>query len=37
MDDSMSALCIFNSERGLLEKVFSTHPPMEKRIERLRA
>ncbi len=36
MDDSMSALCIFNSERGLLEKVFSTHPPMEKRIERLR-
>ncbi|WP_254821134.1 M48 family metallopeptidase [Haloglomus halophilum] len=36
LDDSMSALCIFNSERGLLEKVFSTHPPMEKRIERLR-
>jgi len=36
LDDSMSALCIFNSERGLLEKVFSTHPPMEKRIQRLR-
>ncbi|MFB6205580.1 MAG: M48 family metallopeptidase [Haloglomus sp.] len=36
LDDSMSALCIFNSERGLLEKVFATHPPVEKRIERLR-
>jgi heat shock protein HtpX len=36
LDESMSALCIFNSDRGLLEKVFSTHPPMEKRIERLR-
>ncbi|WP_276260165.1 M48 family metallopeptidase [Haloglomus litoreum] len=37
MNESMSALCIFNSERGLLEKIFSTHPPTEKRIERLRA
>jgi heat shock protein HtpX len=36
LEDSMSALCIFNSDRGLLEKVFATHPPMEKRIERLR-
>jgi heat shock protein HtpX len=36
LDDSMSALCILNTERGLLEKVFSTHPPMEKRVERLR-
>ena len=36
LDDSMSALCILNTDRGLLQKIFSTHPPTEKRIERLR-
>jgi len=35
--DDVSALCIFDSERGLLQSVFATHPPVEKRIERLRA
>jgi heat shock protein HtpX len=37
LDDSMSALCIFNGDKGLLAKLFATHPPMEKRIERLRS
>jgi len=37
LDDSMNALCIFNADRGLLERVFSTHPPTEKRIQRLRS
>ncbi|MFC4989879.1 MULTISPECIES: M48 family metallopeptidase [Saliphagus] len=37
IDDSTAALCIFNSERGLMERVFATHPPVEKRIERLRS
>jgi len=36
VEDSVSALCIFNSERGLLASLFSTHPPTEKRIEKLR-
>ncbi|WP_343750114.1 M48 family metallopeptidase [Salarchaeum japonicum] len=36
VDQQVSALCISSPERGFLEKVFSTHPPMEKRIERLR-
>ncbi|AGB17072.1 Zn-dependent protease with chaperone function [Halovivax ruber XH-70] len=36
VDDSMSALCIFNGDKSLLSKVFSTHPPMEKRIAKLR-
>ena len=36
IDDNMSALCILNTDRGLFEKLFSTHPPMEKRIQRLR-
>ena len=37
LDDSMNALCILNAERGLLARLFATHPPMEKRVERLRA
>jgi len=37
IDDSAAALCIFNSERGLLQSVFATHPPTEKRIEKLRS
>jgi heat shock protein HtpX len=36
LDDSMSALCILNSDKSLFQKLFSTHPPTEKRIERLR-
>ncbi len=36
IDDSVSALCIFNSDRGLLQRLVSTHPPTEKRIAKLR-
>ncbi|GAB7018152.1 M48 family metallopeptidase [Halostagnicola bangensis] len=36
MDDSMSALCILNSDKSIMEKIFATHPPTEKRIEKLR-
>jgi heat shock protein HtpX len=36
-EDRVGALCIFNQERGLFERIFSTHPPTEKRIERLRS
>jgi len=35
VDNEVSALCIFGESHGLA-KLFSTHPPMEKRIERLR-
>ncbi|PSQ15882.1 protease [Halobacteriales archaeon QS_8_69_26] len=35
VDENVNALCIFGQERGLA-KLFSTHPPTEKRIERLR-
>ncbi len=35
-DDNVSALMIFDPEHGLLRSAFSTHPPTEKRIERLR-
>jgi len=34
--DEVAALCIFGGERGLMQKVFATHPPTEKRIQRLR-
>jgi len=37
VEDRVGALCIFNQERGLLQRAFSTHPPTEKRIERLRS
>ena len=37
MSDQVSALCIFGGERGLLATIFATHPPVEKRIEKLRA
>ena len=36
IDDNTAALCIFDSPHGLLRSIFSTHPPTEKRIERLR-
>lgn len=36
VDDSVAALAIYGGERSLLERVFATHPPVEKRIERLR-
>ncbi|WP_265110278.1 M48 family metallopeptidase [Halosolutus halophilus] len=36
VDDSVSALCIFNANRSLLSQLFATHPPTEKRIEKLR-
>jgi len=35
-EDTVNALCIFGSASGLLQTVFSTHPPTEKRISRLR-
>jgi len=35
--DEVAALCIFGGERGLMQKVFATHPPVEKRIQRLRS
>jgi len=36
LDDSMGALCILNTDKSLFQKLFSTHPPTEKRIARLR-
>lgn len=36
VNDSVNALCIFGGERGLLARIFATHPPTEKRIQRLR-
>jgi heat shock protein HtpX len=36
IDSQVNALCIFGEERGIA-KLLSTHPPVEKRIERLRA
>ncbi|MFB6089510.1 MAG: M48 family metallopeptidase [Halobellus sp.] len=35
VDSQVNALCIFGEERGIA-KLFATHPPIEKRIERLR-
>ena len=37
VDDNVSALCILNTDRSLLQQVFATHPPTEKRIARLRS
>ena len=35
--DEVAALCIFEGDRGILQTIFATHPPVEKRIEKLRA
>ncbi|MFT4885142.1 MAG: heat shock protein HtpX [Natronomonas sp.] len=35
VDGATASMCIFGGERGLLAAVFSTHPPTEKRINRL--
>jgi heat shock protein HtpX len=37
VDQKVSALCIFDGSENLMAKLFSTHPPVEKRIERLRS
>ncbi|WP_440766022.1 M48 family metallopeptidase [Natronorubrum sp. DTA7] len=37
VEDSMNALCIFNSDKSLMAQLFATHPPTEKRIEKLRS
>jgi heat shock protein HtpX len=37
VSDSVGALCIFGGKRGLLATLFATHPPMEKRIDRLQS
>jgi heat shock protein HtpX len=36
-EETVSALCIFGSASGALQKIFSTHPPTEERISRLRS
>ena len=35
--DEVAALCIFEGDRGILRTIFATHPPVEKRIQRLRS
>jgi heat shock protein HtpX len=37
VDEKASALCIHGESRSILAKIFSTHPPTEERIKRLRA
>jgi len=36
-EDTVNALCIFGTSGSLLQKIFSTHPPTEERISRLRS
>ncbi|WP_049926440.1 M48 family metallopeptidase [Halopiger goleimassiliensis] len=36
-DSGVNALCIFNGDRSALQQIMSTHPPTEKRIEKLRS
>jgi heat shock protein HtpX len=36
LDDNVSALCIFGGDRSALQRLFATHPPIEKRIEAVR-
>ena len=35
--DEVAALCIFEGDRGILRSILATHPPVEKRIEKLRS
>lgn len=37
LNQQVSALCISSPDRGFLQRIVSTHPPMEKRIQRLRS
>jgi heat shock protein HtpX len=37
VDENVNALCIFGEDSGILSKLVSTHPPTEKRIQRLRS
>ncbi len=37
VDERVNALCIHGGDRTMLEKIFSTHPPTEKRLARLRS
>jgi heat shock protein HtpX len=37
LDQQVSALCISSPDAGVVQKLVSTHPPMEKRIQRLRS
>jgi heat shock protein HtpX len=37
VDEQVSALCIFGESDSLISKLVSTHPPVEKRIQRLRS
>ncbi len=36
LDDNVSALCIFGGKRSAMQRLFATHPPIEKRIEAVR-
>lgn len=37
IEDSVNALCIFNADKSLFQRLLSTHPPTESRIERLQS
>jgi len=37
LSDDVAALCIFDGDRGILKTIFATHPPVEKRIKKLRS
>jgi len=37
LPDEVAALCIFEGDRGILQRIFATHPPVEKRIRKLRS
>jgi len=36
-EDTVNALCIFGTSGSLIQRIFSTHPPTEERISRLRS
>ncbi len=37
VNDSVNALCIFNADKSVFAQLFSTHPPTEERVSRLRS